>query len=52
MAEKVCMTCGGKSTIIIEFPCPVCGEATISRCRHCRAVNNPYKCPKCGFAGP
>ncbi len=53
MAEKTktCMTCGAKSTVIVEFPCPQCGE-TIMRCKHCRLVNNSYKCPSCGFEGP
>lgn len=51
MVDKVCMTCGAKSTTIVEFLCPACG-AKVYRCKHCRSVNNPYKCPACGFEGP
>jgi predicted RNA-binding Zn-ribbon protein involved in translation (DUF1610 family) len=35
-----------------RFPCPKCGEAEITRCKHCREIVVPYKCPKCGFIGP
>jgi Zn-ribbon RNA-binding protein len=50
MAEKTCSTCGAKAVTIVEFPCPDCGEK-ITRCFHCRSMNNPYEC-KCGFKGP
>ncbi|MBN2517221.1 MAG: RNA-binding protein [Candidatus Altiarchaeota archaeon] len=50
--EKVCSICGAKNEVAVKFPCPSCGEATIVRCGNCRAINNPYKCPKCGFVGP
>ncbi|MEM3736983.1 MAG: zinc finger domain-containing protein [Candidatus Bathyarchaeia archaeon] len=36
----------------VKFPCPNCGEVTITRCQRCRALSRPYRCPKCGFTGP
>lgn len=51
MTEKKCMTCGKKAITMVEFLCAECGEKVL-RCRHCRSVNNPYTCPKCGFKGP
>jgi len=51
MKDKKCITCGSKAATMIEFPCAACGEVIV-RCKHCRSVNNPYKCPKCGFEGP
>ncbi|AAB98468.1 hypothetical protein MJ_0458.1 [Methanocaldococcus jannaschii DSM 2661] len=53
--KYVCISCNAeiapreKST---KFPCPNCGEVEIVRCERCRKLNNPYKCPKCGFEGP
>ncbi|MDH4221712.1 MAG: zinc finger domain-containing protein, partial [Candidatus Bathyarchaeota archaeon] len=32
--------------------CPNCGEIDIWRCSKCRKFGRPYRCPKCGFAGP
>jgi len=36
----------------VKFECPNCGEYEILRCSTCKALSNPYKCPKCGFEGP
>ena len=36
----------------VKFYCPNCGQVTIWRCKRCRILVNPYKCPKCGFEGP
>jgi len=50
--EKTCSTCGSKTAVYGEFPCPNCGKAKLIRCKHCRSINNSYKCPECGFEGP
>ncbi|HDM23875.1 RNA-binding protein [archaeon] len=50
-----CISC--KRTIApfekgVCFPCPVCGEYIIWRCKKCRSRMASYRCPNCGFEGP
>jgi len=49
---KNCSSCGRQTKEFAAFPCPACGEETIVRCRHCRVVNEPFKCTRCGREGP
>ncbi|MFH1285213.1 MAG: zinc finger domain-containing protein [Candidatus Micrarchaeota archaeon] len=49
---KNCTSCGKQTKEYSAFPCPSCGEETIVRCKHCREIINPYKCKRCGYAGP
>ncbi|WP_455368149.1 zinc finger domain-containing protein [[Eubacterium] cellulosolvens] len=51
----VCNWCGRiilPDESAVKFPCPSCGEIVVWRCEKCRTFGRPYKCPKCGFAGP
>ncbi len=36
----------------VKFLCPNCGAVIIWRCRKCRVLAKPYRCPNCGFEGP
>ena len=55
-SEKMnCISCGTDVRAKenwVKFECPKCGEYEILRCSTCKALSNPYKCPKCGFEGP
>ena len=55
MSEKKCISCGKRiesETDWVEFSCPSCGKTTVIRCSKCKILQNSYKCPECGFAGP
>ncbi len=51
---EVCSSCGIRliDRSSTSFPCPVCGETAIGRCRICRDQSVNYICEKCGFEGP
>ena len=50
---KVCSSCNKEATgNAIEFKCPNCSNAKITRCGHCRKAVKTYKCKECGFTGP
>ena len=51
MEEKICMSCGKKTTEYVSFPCVNCGHEII-RCKTCRARSSEYVCPVCGTKGP
>lgn len=48
---KNCNTCGKQTREYSEVPCVGCGKMLV-RCKHCRQISNPYKCPHCGQEGP
>ncbi len=49
---KNCTICGSQTKEYSVFPCPDCGKEKIIRCKDCRKISNPYKCPGCGKMGP
>ncbi|MBU1121006.1 MAG: zinc finger domain-containing protein [archaeon] len=50
---KKCISCNKEVTRdFVEFKCPKCGKAGITRCFKCRSTSKVYKCPQCGFEGP
>jgi predicted RNA-binding Zn-ribbon protein involved in translation (DUF1610 family) len=55
LADMKCTSC--KISLLgddrfTSFPCPNCGEVTISRCSRCKTLSVEYVCEKCGFRGP
>ncbi len=55
MDNPTCISCNKRIANDPEstrFKCPQCGSQTIIRCKHCREIAAPYKCPECGFTGP
>jgi predicted RNA-binding Zn-ribbon protein involved in translation (DUF1610 family) len=55
MEKMKCTSCGRSvesERIWVEFRCPACGKATITRCEKCKRLENPYTCPECDFKGP
>ncbi len=50
-----CGSCGtslvGQENFV-KMKCPNCNDAIITRCRQCKNLSVPYKCPKCKFEGP
>ena len=50
-----CVSCGVDVEVQdnwVQFSCPECGKSTMIRCKKCKEMGNPYKCPECGFVGP
>lgn len=55
MNDLKCISCKVKITNMVgsvRFQCPNCSKYEIVRCRRCREISSPYKCPECSFEGP
>lgn len=51
----ICSSCGRLISPYekgVKFYCPNCGAVLLWRCRKCRELSLPYRCPNCGFEGP